>query len=224
VNSTPRDNGAGAGHATARLASLTGLGVGALSGGVYWLAVQFWPSSVALMLSILAGTLLSNDLRQAVTVNRIEVVSQVFYVLIKYNILMALSAAKLPFAAPPDTALCLIMICGYGASRALSVWMSSRRAPTAPSHAAPLPAPPVHAAPAQAAAPRAAPLPLLDLALAVMIGLAPAMLLGLPGLIGLAAAVLSAIGLMRIRAGDSLAPWITEVCFYLGAQASWSYI
>ncbi len=224
MNSTPRDKGAGAGHSAARLASLTGLGVGALSGGAYWLTVQFWPSSVALMLSILAGTLLSNDMRQTLAVNRIEVVSQVFYVLIKYNILMALSAANLPFAAPPNTALCLIMICGYGTSRALLVWMSSRRAPAAPSHAAPSHAAPLHAAPLQAAPLQTAPLPFLELVLAVLIGFAPAMLLGLPGLIGLAAAVLSAIALMRVRAGASLAPWITEVCFYLGAQASWSYI
>jgi cobalamin synthase len=207
VNSTPRDNGAG--HSAARLASLAGLGVGALSGGVYWLAVQFWPSSVALMLSILVGTLLSNEMRQAIAVNRIEVVSQVFYVLIKYNILMALSAANLPFAAPPNTALCLIMIGGYGASRSLLVWMSSRRPEAAPLAARPL---------------AGRPLPFVDLALAVLIGFAPAMLLGLPGLIGLAASVSSAIALMRTRAGASLAPWVIELCFYLGAQASWSYV
>jgi cobalamin synthase len=212
VSSAPRDNGVS--RSVGRFASLTGLSVGALSGCVYWLAVQLWPSSVALMLSILAGTLLSNEMRQAASANRMEMLGQVFYVLIKYNVLMALSAANLPFAAPPNTPLCLIMICGYGASRSLSVWMSSRSAP---------PAAPAQAAPMQAAPMQAAPLSHLELALTLLLGFAPAMLLGLPGLVGLAAAVLSVIAVMRARAGAPLATWITELTFYLGAQASWSY-
>jgi len=194
VNSAPRDHGAPS--SAGRFASLAGLGVGTLCGGVYWVAVQLWPSSVAVMLAILAGTLISNEMRPAAAAERMELVSQVFYVLIKYNVLMALSAAHLPFAAPANTTVGLIMICGYGASRALLVWMGSR----------------------------AAAIPHLDLALAILIGFVPAVLLGVPGLIGLAAAVASVIALMRARVGSSLAPWITELCFYLGAQASWSYV
>jgi hypothetical protein len=207
VSSAPRDNGVRAllramrAPTATRFAALAGLGLGALSGGVYWLAVQLWPSSVAVMLSILAGALLSNDMRQAATATRLDVLSQVFYVLIKYNVLMALSAANLPFAAPPNTALWLIMICGCGASRSLLVCVMNSRS-----------------------APRTAPLSHVDLALALLIGFAPAALLGLPGLIGLAAAVLCVIGLMRARGGSVLAPWIAELCFYLGAQASWSYV
>jgi cobalamin synthase len=217
VSSAPRDHGVRAliramsvPEAT-RFAALAGLGLGALSGGVYWLAVQLWPSSVAVMLSILAGALLSNDMRQAATVTRLDVFSQLFYVLIKYNVLMALSAANLPFAAPPNTALWLIMICGCGASRSLLVCViNSRSAP-----------PP---APLQAAPMQAAPLSHVDLALVLLIGFAPAALLGLPGLIGLAAAVLCVIALMRARGSASLAMWTAELCFYLGAQASWSYV
>ncbi len=41
--------------------------------------------------------------------------------LIKYNALMALSAAKLPFAAARNVPLALIMIAGYAASFALLV-------------------------------------------------------------------------------------------------------
>jgi hypothetical protein len=61
--------------------------------------------------------------------------------------------------------------------------------------------------------------------LALLIGCAPAALLGLPGLIGLAAAVLSVIVWTRVaRGGTALVTWIAELCFYLGAQASWSYV
>jgi cobalamin synthase len=208
MSSAPRDNGVReflhsmrAPTAT-RFAPLAGLGLGALCGGVYWLAVQLWPSSVALMLSILAGVLLTNEMRQVVAASRVDVLTQVFYVSIKYNVLMALSAANLSFTAPPNTAMWLIMICGYGASRALMVCVLNSRS-----------------------ANQAAPLSHLDLTLALMIGLAPAMLLGLPGLFGLAAAVLCVIGLMSAaRGGAILAPLVAELCFYLGAQASWGYV
>lgn len=187
-----------------------GLAVGAVAGGGYWLAAQLWPSSVAVVLSILASALLTGELRAVAAASRLDVLGQVFYVLIKYNILMALSAAKLPFAAPPNTALWLIMICGYGASRASSVCVMPSRT-----------------------GPDAAPLSYPDRALALLLGFAPALLLGLPGLIGLAAAVLSVIGLIWYskvsgesapHAGDVPAPPLAELCFYLGAQASWSYV
>jgi cobalamin synthase len=188
--------------AAGRFAPLAGLGVGAICGGIYWLAAQLWPSSVALILSMLAGALLTNDLRRAAA-SRIEVLSQLFYLLLKYNVLMALSAAKLPFDAPPDTALCLIMICGYGAGRSLLVCLLAARTPR-----------------------NSAPLSHGDLAVALLLGFSPALLLGMPGLIGLAAAVVSVLGLSGAarRGGILLAPCIAEACFYLGAQASWRYV
>jgi hypothetical protein len=62
--------------------------------------------------------------------------------------------------------------------------------------------------------------------------MAPAALLGIPGLIGLAAAIIVRVGfgawLKRARstvAGADLyaAQLLSEVCFYLGALASWAY-
>jgi cobalamin synthase len=187
--------------AASRFAPLGGLCIGALCGAVYFATAQLWPSSIAVILAMLAGALLTQESPRA-SATRLEVLSQVFYVLIKYNVLMALSAANLPFPAPPNSALWLIMICGYGAGRSLLVWlMGSRQEP------------------------KAATLSHMDIALALLIGCAPAALLGLPGLIGLAAAVVSIIVLGRAtRGGAALAPGIAELCFYLGAQASWSYV
>jgi hypothetical protein len=65
----------------------------------------------------------------------------------------------------------------------------------------------------------------LDLSIALLLGFSPALLLGMPGLIGLAAAIASIIGLGAApRSALKFAPWIAESCFYLGAQASWSYV
>jgi hypothetical protein len=140
--------------------------------------------------------------RQAAAARGLERFSLLFYVLLKYNVLLALSAAKLPFDAPPNTALCLIMICGYGAARALLVCLAGSRT-----------------------ARGTAPLSYLDLGVALLLGFSPALLLGVPGLIGLAAAVASVIGLSAApRSALKFAPWIAESCFYLGAQASWSYV
>jgi Na+/proline symporter len=135
---------------------------------------------------------------------------RVLCLLVKYNALMALSAAKLPFAAPPNVALALIMICGYAASFALRVSvMATRSEKSAPKVG--------HGA----------------LSLALLIGFAPAALLGIPGLIGLAAAIAVGLGFIAFfkfkkisASGDRLdaAQWITEACFYLGALASWRYV
>ena len=63
------------------------------------------------------------------------------------------------------------------------------------------------------------------MSVALLLGFSPALLLGMPGLIGLAAAVASVIGLSAApRSALTLAPWIAESCFYLGAQAGWSYV
>jgi hypothetical protein len=114
---------------------------------------------------------------------------------------MALSAAKLPFAAPANLALGLVMIGGFAVSFAMMV--------------------------------AAARIGNTDLGVALLIGFAPALLLGIPGLIGLASAVLVAIGfigylkLARIpnpSEHPQTAQQITEVSFYLGALATWSYV
>lgn len=208
MNGTPREHGvrqclsAMRAPAVTKYAPLTGIACGALAGIVYWLAAQLWPSSVALILSMLIGALLSIDLRLASSTRGLRGAGLLFYVLLKYNVLLALSAAKLPFDAPSNTALCLIMICGYGAARALLVGVAASRAP-----------------------PGTAPLSYLDLSIALLLGFSPALLLGMPGLIGLAAAIVSVIGLSAApRSASKFAPWIAESCFYLGAQAGWSYV
>ncbi len=192
-----------------KYAPLAGLSIGALAAAVYWLATQLWPSSVALILAMLTGALLNGDMRRAAAGRGVDALGQLFYVLLKYNVLMALSAAKLPFDAPPNTALCLIMICGFGAARALLICLLVSRA-----------------TPALGRPPLGRPtLSNLDLGVALLLGFSPALLLGMPGLIGLAAAVASVIGLSAApRSITRFAPWIVETCFYLGTQASWSFI
>jgi cobalamin synthase len=188
--------------AVTKFAPLAGIACGALVGIVYWLAVQLWPSSVALILAMLIGALLTIDARMAAAARGLETLGLLFYVLLKYNVLLALSAAKLPFDAPSNTALCLIMVCGYGAARALLVCLTASRAP------------PATQAPSY-----------VDLSVALLLGFAPALLLGMPGLIGLAVATASVIGLAAApRRALKFAPWIAESCFYLGAQAGWSYV
>jgi hypothetical protein len=207
VNGAPHGSGmtrmlgALRGPAVGKFAPLAAAVCGALAGLVYWLAAELWPSSVALVLSMLCGALLSNDVRPA-SVSQWQRFGLLFYVLLKYNVLLALSAAKLPFDAPPNTALCLIMICGPAAARALLVCLAASRVPAA-----------------------AARLSYFDLGVALLLGFSPALLLGMPGLIGLAAAVAAVIGLTAApRSVLRLTPWVAESCFYLGAQASWSYV
>ena len=124
-----------------------------------------------------------------------------FALFIKYNVLMALSAANLPFASPANLALGLIMIAGHASSSALVV--SSKPA----SH--------------------------LDLGVALAIGFAPAAFIGMPGLIGLVAAIVARMAFIayvkRNRPGVTdaeidITRQLTEVCFYLGALASWAFI
>jgi adenosylcobinamide-GDP ribazoletransferase len=194
---------------TGQFAPLVGILIGALGGVIYWLAVQVWPSSVAVMLSMSATALLTTELRE-LPATRFDLLGRVLCLLIKFNALMALSAAKLPFAAPPNVALALIMIAGYAASFALLVSVMATRAEKS--------APKVgHGA----------------LALALLIGFAPAVLLGIPGLVGLAAAIVVGLGFIaffkykKIRASDDkldAAQLLTEACFYLGALATWRYV
>jgi adenosylcobinamide-GDP ribazoletransferase len=194
---------------TGQFAPLLGILIGALGGAIYWLGVQIWPSSVAVILAMAATALLTTEFR-GIAATRFDLLCRVLCLLIKYNALMALSAAKLPFAAPPNISLALIMICGYAASFALLVSVMATRAEKS--------APKVgHGA----------------LSLALLIGFAPAALLGIPGLIGLAAALIAALGFIaffkykRISAsGESqdATQLVTEACFYLGALATWKYV
>jgi hypothetical protein len=71
------------------------------------------------------------------------------------------------------------------------------------------------------------------MAFALLMGFAPAVLLGVPGLVALAAAIVAAMMLMaflkygKVRTSDGtfdLVQLVTEACFYLGALASWSYV
>jgi cobalamin synthase len=139
----------------------------------------------------------------------------VFALLLKYSTLMALSAASLPFAVPANVALGLIMICGHAASRALAVSLN-----VSPDHDSPTPVSPT-------------PLSNGDLVFALGIGFAPATLLGIPGLIGLAIAVLARVAfgayLKRNRKTAATGAFyatqqLTEVCFYLAALASWPFV
>jgi adenosylcobinamide-GDP ribazoletransferase len=202
---------------TGPLAPLVGALIGVLGGAIYWLAVQIWPSSVAVILSMAATALLTGRNYAGLPATRLDVMTAVLSLLIKYNALMALSAAKLPFAVAPNVPLALIMICGYAASFALLVSVLTAR-PAAPS---PRPAAP---------SPR---LSGVELAIALVIGFAPAALLGIPGLVGLAAAIVAGMGIIAFRkfrrtggSGDVLlmTQLITEACFYLGALATWRYV
>jgi cobalamin synthase len=216
MSTTPRDQGirqllnAMRTPAPTKFAPLVGLSIGAFGGAAYWLSAQLWPSSIALVFCLLAGALLTNDLRDAGGASRLEILSQLFYVILKYNVLMALSAARLPFAAPPNSTVPLIVICACGASRALYV-----------SIVASLP---------QKSAPR---ILNRDLGWALLMGLSPSVLLGIPGLVGLAVAIVSSIGVgsylkslhgMQRNGALRAAPALAELAFYLGAQASWSYV
>jgi cobalamin synthase len=189
-----------------RFTPLLGVLIGAAGGGIYWLGAQIWPTSIAVVLAMLAAALLSaSSGAGSVTVGRTprsELLVIVFALLIKYNALMALSAANLPYRVPANVALGLIMIAGQASSRALAVSASK-------------------------------PVSYADLGIALAVGFAPAALIGIPALIGLAAAIAARIAFIAyirrsrpsVTAAElDLTQQLTEVCFYLGALATWSYI
>ena len=177
--------------------------IGAAGGAVDWLAAQIWPASIAVVLSIFATTLLSGAAGLgAARAADLSSVGFVFGVLVKYSALMALSAANLPFALPANLSLGFILIAGFAASRALTVSASK---------------PVTHA----------------DVGIALAIGFAPAALIGIPGLAGLAAAIVARMLFAAyVRRGPRVftaaaletTAQLTEVCFYLGALATWAYI
>jgi adenosylcobinamide-GDP ribazoletransferase len=209
--------------AAARFAPVVGVLVGAVGAGVYWLAAQVWPTSVGVILSMLATVLITGGIHErgfsrepapgaetavprAVSVGAL---GMLFAFLIKYNALMALSAANLAFPLPAFLALGVIMISGHAASRALAVSAiaSHAQASSRMSNG--------------------------DVALALGLGFAPATLLGIPGLMGLSAAIVARIAFaayvkrrFNSTSVDSLdaTQQITEICFYLGALATWAYI
>jgi len=193
-----------------RFMPLLGVLIGALGGAVYWLGAQIWPTSIAVVLSMLATALLPAASARNAAGADLRVVGFVFAVLVKYNALMALSAANLPFALPANLALGLIMIAGHAASRALVVSVLA-----SPTHPGSKPA--SHG----------------DLGIALVIGFAPAALLGVPGLIGLVAAIAARTAFIAYvrRNRPPISPAVldmtqqlTEVCFYLGALATWAYV
>jgi adenosylcobinamide-GDP ribazoletransferase len=192
--------------AAARYVPVVGALIGAAGGAVYWLGAQLWPTSIAVMLSMVATTVTTRNVR----IRGFGTVGFVFTLLLKYDTLMALSAASLPFALPANVALGLIMICGHAASRALVVSLIASSAHDSPT-------------------------PVLNCALVfgLGIGFAPATLLGIPGLIGLAIAILAraAYGAYLKRNRKTIVDracyatqQLTEICFYLAALASWAFV
>jgi adenosylcobinamide-GDP ribazoletransferase len=216
-----------------RFTPLWGVLIGAAGGGIYWLSAQLWPTSIAVILSMLATHLLSARMDgdpaaddAAPSPNR-ELVGMVFAVLVKYNALMALSAASLPFALPSNLALGWIMIAGHAASRALIVSVTASPEGLAP------PLTPTDT-PKSTPPPAPAPASHVDLGVALVLGFAPAAFIGIPGLIGLVAAIAARFAVLaylrrRGRAASAdrelkMTLQSTEVCFYLGALAAWTYI
>jgi adenosylcobinamide-GDP ribazoletransferase len=211
-----------------RFSPLLGVVIGAVGGAVYWLGAQLWPTSIAVVLSLLAtvvmpGGAYENAVPQrpadetAGTMRGFGTAGFVFALLLKYSTLMALSAASLPFAVPANVALGLIMICGHAASRALAVSLIASPDPLV-------------ASPDRDSL---APISNGDLVLALCLGFAPSTLLGIPGLIGLAIAVVARVAFgaylkqnrKTVARGALYATQqLTEVCFYLAALASWPFV
>jgi cobalamin synthase len=192
-----------------QFAPVTGALIGLLGGAVYWLAVHAWPTSVAVILAMTSTALLIEGI-SPLPAARYWVLWRVMLVLIKYNALMALSAAKLPFAAPADMSLVLIMISAHACSFALLVSVLAYRP--------------------QKSGPK---IGSVALATALAVGFAPAALLGIPGLTGVSAAILAGIGIiafLRFKRAEGGADALdmtqlsTEACFYLGALATWRYV
>jgi adenosylcobinamide-GDP ribazoletransferase len=211
-----------------RFSPLLGVVIGAVGGAVYWLGAQLWPTSIAVVLSLLATEVMPGGAHEnavpqrpagetAGTMRGFGTAGFVFALLLKYSTLMALSAASLPFAVPANVALGLIMICGHAASRALAVSLIASPDP-------------LIASPDRDSL---APISNGDLVLALCLGFAPSTLLGIPGLIGLAIAVVARVAFgaylkqnrkTAARGALYATQQLTEVCFYLAALASWPFV
>jgi len=188
--------------------------VGLLAAGVYWLGAQLWPANVAVALAM-AATVWANSALTATATQPAAAPSPpgpvfwVFTLLIKYNALMALTAAAGPFPLPPHLTLGLIMIAGQAAASGLAMSLGAAGAAGGSGLAA------------------------VELTLALAAAFAPATLLGIPGLAGLGAAIVMRLLLagrpLPQPAAGARARWdvthqLTEVCFYLGAVATWRYV
>jgi adenosylcobinamide-GDP ribazoletransferase len=208
-------------HAAVPFAPLVGILIGAIGAAAYWLAAQAWPTSVAVVLSMLATVLITGGMHErgfsrerpldiaGMSPPAFGALGMLFALLIKYNALMALSAANLPFPLPEYLPLGVIMISGHAASRALAVSVIATQSQSSPRVSNG------------------------DLVLALAIGFAPATLLGIPGLMGLAAAIVMRLGVAAYTkrrfacASQSLldaVQQLTEICFYLGALATRAYV
>ena len=176
--------------------------VGTVGAAVYWLGALLWPTSIAVVLSLFATALL--DARGRDPANWYWI----FVLLIRYNTLMALSSATVPIHLPANCTLGLIMIAAQAVSGAmeLSVIEGGKVQPDQSTRSAE----------SGARTP-------LNFGLALALGLAPATLLGVPGLIGLGAAIVARMALVRWRKLPGLQP-ITETSFCLGALAAWQYV
>ena len=200
-----------------RYLPLVGVLIGVIGGTVYWLAAQLWPSSVAVVLALFAIALLSGNMSENSFAKLSLLWTDLFVLLVKYNVLMALTAANLGFSLPANVALGFIMVCGQAASRALLVSVLSSRASATDEGSATQLSPHVSSQ---------------DVGVSLVLGFAPAALLGIPGLMGLAAAIIMRLGLAAYVKRDSspsrtllnTVQQLTEACFYLGALATWKYI
>lgn len=217
--------------ATARFLPLVGAVVGIVGGIVYWSSAAVWPTSVAVVLSMFATLWLTGgihelglaDLCRSLVPERqrtagfagFGMLVVILLLFTRYNALMALSAASLPFPVPTNVGLGLFMVAGHAASRGLVVSVIATRGPGA-------------------ARGRNAPhVTGTDLVVALLTGFLPATLLGMPGLIGLATAIILRLLLLMLIGARSDAPpgdylgatqQLTEVSFYLGTLGAWTYI
>lgn len=196
-----------------RFVPAVGVYIGFVAAAVYWATAQIWPASLAVVLSMGAAMLMTGA-RNAPRPG-LGALYWVFVVLLKYNALMALSAASVPLPLPAYCALGLIMIAAQAASRGLVVSVMAGDANAAD---------PRDTDPTVSAG---------DLVIALLLGLAPAVLLGIPGLIALVAAIgmrlaltPAVLGKISCAARERLevVQHLTELSFYLGALASWKYI
>jgi len=216
---------------TARFLPLVGTVVGLVGGIVYWLSAIVWPTSVAVVLAMFATLWVTGGIHElglADLCRSLEPERQratgfagfgmlvvILLLFARYSGLMALSAASLPFQVPSNVGLGLFMVAAHAASRALVVSVIATRTP------------------ATARGRTAAHVTAFDLTVALLTGFLPATLLGIPGLIGLATAIVVRLGLLALVKARSEAPpgdylgatqQLTELSFYLGTLGAWTYI
>ena len=223
VTHVPSGGGDAPPRHVSRFVPAVGVYLGLIAAVVYWAAAQLWPASLAVVLSM-AATVLMTAARHPPRAG-LGAVYWVFVLLMKYNALMALSAASVPLPLPAYCALGLIMVAAQAASRGLVVSVMAGEATAAgPREAAARATEPRDIAPQVSAG---------DLIIALLLGLAPAVLLGIPGLIALVAAIGVRLGLTAAVLGKlpcaarerlEVVQHVTELSFYLGALASWKYI